>query len=378
MKIIGIVAEYNPFHLGHLYQIDKIKELYPDSTIIAIVSTYFTERGELSILTKWDKARIAINNGIDLVVELPCLYSTQSADIFANKAIDILNSLKIDTLVFGSESNDIELLKKLVNIQLNDTNYNKMVKEYLDSGINYPTAMSKALYDLTNYKIDKPNDLLAISYIKEIYKNNYNIEPIAIKRTNDYHAKDIKSNIVNASLIREFLKNGKDIKSYIPKGSIKYIKNISLNNAFNYLKYSIIINKEHLKEFLDVDEGIESRIINNINKATDWNNLIERIKTKRYTYNRINRMLIHILLSIKKKDNNTAIYLRIIGFNNKGKRYLNSIKKEINLPIINKYKPNINKTLDTEIKASQIYSLISNDSEIITKEYQNKPIIINK
>ena len=378
MKIIGIVAEYNPFHLGHLYQIDKIKELYPDSTIIAIVSTYFTERGELSILTKWDKARIAINNGIDLVVELPCLYSTQSADIFANKAIEILNSLKIDTLVFGSESNDIELLKKLVNIQLNDKNYNKIVKEYLDSGINYPTAMSKALCDLTNYKIDKPNDLLAISYIKEIIKNNYNIEPIAIKRTNDYHAKDIESNIVNASLIRKYLEKGKDIKPYIPKGSIKYIKNISLNNTFNYLKYSIITNKEHLKDYLDVDEGIESRIINNITKAENWNNLIERIKTKRYTYNRINRMLIHILLSIKKTDNNTDIYLRIIGFNNKGKKYLNAIKKEINLPIINKYKPNINKTLDTEIKASQIYSLIANDPEIITKEYQNKPIIINK
>ena len=120
MKIIGIIAEYNPFHLGHLYQIKKIKELYPESLIIAIVSSTFTQRGDISIINKWDKTKIILNNNVDIVIELPFVYATQSADIFAKGALEILNNLKIDTLVFGSESNDIDKLKKLANIQLNN------------------------------------------------------------------------------------------------------------------------------------------------------------------------------------------------------------------------------------------------------------------
>ena len=166
MKIIGLICEYNPFHNGHIYQINKIKELYPDSLIIAIVGTNFTLRGDISIINKWNKTKVALSNNIDIVLELPTLYATQSADIFAYGALSILNKFKIDTLIFGSETNDIELLKKLANQEINNEKYNELVKEYINTGINYPTAMSKALYDITNIKIDKPNDLLGLSYIK--------------------------------------------------------------------------------------------------------------------------------------------------------------------------------------------------------------------
>ena len=376
MKIIGIIAEYNPFHNGHLYQIQKIKELYPDSLIIAIISTNFTERGELSLLNKWDRTKICLDNNIDLVIELPTLYATQSADMFAYGAINILNSLKIDTLVFGTESDNLDELKTLASIQINNKEYDNLVKNYLDKGINYPTAMSNALFDITKIKIAKPNDLLALSYIKEIIKNNYKITPINIKRTNDYHSKKIKSNIVNASLIRELIKDGKDISKYVPDITNRYLnKDITLENAFNLLRYSILINKDNLNDILTIDEGIENRILKQINRSKNYQELVMNIKTKRYTYNKINRMLIHILLGYKKIDNTKETYLRILGFNQKGRNYLNLIKKEINIPIFTSYKPNKSSILDLELKSTYIYSLIINDYSQVEKEYKNKPII---
>ena len=376
MKTIGIIAEYNPFHLGHLYQINKVKEMYPDSTIIAIISTNFTERGEISILNKWDKAKICLECCIDLVIELPTLYAIQSADIFAFGALKILNSLHIDTLIFGTECDDIENLIKLAHIQINNKEYNKLVQDYLDKGINYPTATSKALADLSNIKIDKPNDLLALSYIKEIIKNNYPITPISIKRTNDYHGKEINSNIINASLIRKLLNEKKDITKYVPSITLKYINNdITIDKAYNYLLYNIINNKTHLNEYLMVDEGIENRILKSINISHNFNDLIMNIKTKRYTYNKINRMLIAILLNIKKEDNFKDTYIRILGFNTTGKNYLNKIKKNINIPIYTNYKPNLSNTFDIEYRSTFIYSLITNNLSLIEKEYKNKPII---
>lgn len=376
MNIIGVIAEYNPFHLGHLYQINKIKEMYPNSIIIAIISTNFTERGEISIINKWDKTKICLEYGIDLVVELPTLYATQSADIFAYGAISILNNLHIETLVFGTESDNIDNLIKLANIGLNDKKYNELVKKYLDTGVNYPTAQSKALKDITNINIDKPNDLLALSYIKEILKNNYNITPISIKRTNDYHGKIVESNIVNASLIRKMITQNEDISKYVPELTLKYInKFISIDNAYKYLIYTIINNKEHLNEYLSVDEGIENRLIKQITNSCSWEELVMNIKTKRYTYNKINRMLLHILLGIKKTDNIKDMYIRILGFNTKGRNYLNKIKKNITMPIFTSYKPDKVNSLDIEYKSTYIYSLITNDLSLIKKEYQNKPII---
>ena len=219
MKIIGIIAEYNPFHNGHLYQINKIKEMYPDSLLVGVISSCFTQRGEISILNKWDKTKIAIEKGLDIVIELPFVYATQSSDIFAKGAIDILNKLKIDTLVFGTESDNIDKLKELADIQLNNTEYNIKVKEYLDKGLNYPTALNKALIELSSSKVDTPNDLLSLSYIKEIKRNNYNIEVINIQRTTSYHGKDIKDNITSASNIRKLYLEGKDISKLIPYNS---------------------------------------------------------------------------------------------------------------------------------------------------------------
>lgn len=203
MKVIGLIAEYNPFHNGHLYQINKIKEMYPDSIIIAVVSSSFTQRGDLSVLNKWEKTKIALNNNIDIVLELPFVYATQSSDIFAKGAVSILEKLNIDTLVFGTERDNIEEIKKVADLQLNNKEYDNLVKKYLKEGINYPTATNKAVQKLSGEKIDSPNDLLALSYIKQIKKDNKNIDIINIKRTTSYHGKEIDNNITSATNIRD-------------------------------------------------------------------------------------------------------------------------------------------------------------------------------
>ena len=379
MHKIGIICEYNPFHNGHLYQIKKIKETYKDSLIIVCLSSCFMQRGEASILNKWDKTRLAIESGVDLVLELPFAFATQYQDIFAKGALTILNHLKIDTLVFGSECNDIELLKNLASVQLKDDGYNHLVKRYLDLGLNYPTSLSKALFDITGVKLDKPNDLLALAYIKEIIKNNYDIEPFSIRRTSDYHNSNLDSDIVSASTIRKLLKDGVNVNNYLPYNIYDYLSEIDEDKYFALLKYQIINNVDCLDKFQTVDEGIENRIIKYINMVNSKEKLILKVKSKRYTYNKINRMFTHILTNFTKEDakNLEIEYLRVLGFNTRGKNYLNKIKKDIGIPIINKYIPNMYKCLDIEFRVSLIYSLILKDKgdDFLKREYRNKPVI---
>ncbi len=367
MEIIGIICEYNPFHNGHIYHLKKIKEMYPDSCIILVLNGYFLERGEISLLTKESKVKIALFYGVDLVVELPVLYGTQSADIFAKKAIEILNVFHVQKLIFGSELNDMEALKKIV-IQIEDSHYQKRVKEYLKQGINYPTALAKAID--TTLDFNNPNDLLAISYLKAIRQKHFLIEPISIKRTSSYHDLESTDTIISASNIRHKFHNQEDITPYLPKKVIHYLKEYKEELYFTLLKAKILTTP-HLENFLTVDEGIENRLVEAMKKSSTYHEFLQLVKTKRYTYNKLNRMCIHILLGIKKQENVQELsYIKILGFNEKGQTYMKSLKKEIaSLTKINKnsiqYK--------TEIKASLIYDLIMN-TNTYSFEIQNKPI----
>lgn len=375
MQIIGLIAEYNPFHNGHLYQINKIKEKYPDSIIIAVVSSSFTQRGDVSIIDKWTKTQIALDNNIDLVVELPFVYATQSSDIFAKGAIEILKRLNIDTLVFGTESTSLDQISTVADLELYNPEYNNLVKQYLKEGINYPTATNKAILALNGRKISTPNDLLALSYIKEIKKQNLHITPVNIVRTSIYHSLSSEGNISSATAIRhKNLKNEK-IDNLIPY-SPNLIKKISMNNYYLYLKYKILSEGIEIKKYNTLEEGIENKITKEIINANTYEELITKIKTKRYTYNKISRMLLHILTNFTKEEaqNIKIDYIRILGFNKNGQKYLNKIKKEVKLPLITGYQKNISKTLDIELRVSKIYSL-SNESNLIKKEYDKKPII---
>lgn len=379
MRVIGIICEYNPFHLGHLYQIKRIRETIPDSLIICIFNGTFMQRGEVSIINKWDKTRICLEYGIDMVVELPFVFATQSSDIFAHGALKILNNLHVDTLVFGSESNNVEILKTLAMTQINNEAFDNKVREYLDKGVNYPTALSKTLEVITKYRIKEPNDILAVSYIKEIIKNNYSIEPVAIKRTNDYHGEIISGDIINASLIRKMLTNGNDVSKYVPRATLKYLNDIpSKDKYYSLLKYQIINNIDNLDSFQTVDEGLNNLIKKNIYNANNLDELINSIKTKRYTYNRLNRMFTHILTNFKKEDNRglEINYVRLLGFNKKGRSYLNKIKKDMEISVVTGYKGINDKIFNIEKRVSYIYSLlIVNSDSYLEEDNKNKPII---
>ena len=371
MEIIGIIAEYNPFHNGHLYQLNKIKEMYPDSIIILVLNGYFLERGIISLETKEEKTRLALKYGVNLVIELPFIFGSNSADIFAEASLELLNALKISKLIFGSESNDINTLKSSASKQLKN-DFDDKVKRYMDLGVNYPTALNKA----TGIDINKPNDLLGVSYIKTILKHDYKIEVETIKRTNDFHDLESNERIISASNIREKLKNNTDVKKYIPEGNL-----VSVNEDlfFNLLKYKIITSV-NLDEYLSVDEGLDSRLKKVISKSSNLDELIQNVKTKRYTYNRIMRMFIHILIGVKKRDKESILkneYIRILGLDPSGQKYINSIKKELSLPLVSKFTGVSSKIKDYELKASEIYKILTN-TDVMQFEYQNKPIIKEK
>ncbi len=368
MEAVGIICEYNPLHNGHIYHIKQVKKLFPQKTIILVLNGYFLERGEVSVLSKENKTKLALIYGIDLIVELPFIFGSQSADIFADAAIKILGHLGCDSLVFGSESNDLETLKKVASIQ-ETAKYNQKVQELLATGLNYPTALAKALQ--IDVDIFNPNDLLGISYIKAIKKNNLNITPLTIKRTSDYHNTTDDFPIISASNIRNKIKHHQDISKYVPRKTLKLIENISLENLFPYIKYKIITDPD-LSRYLTVDEGIENRLKEKIMEANSLEEFIAMIKTKRYTYNKITRMLIHILIGLPKEINKLATieYIKILGFNKNGRTYLHELKDDLEISLIP-----IPNSLEYkyELLASQVYSLIS-QNKILAYEKSNKPI----
>ena len=290
MRTFGIIAEYNPFHLGHLYQINKIKNIEPDSCIIVLVSSCFTQRGDISFMNKWERTKVLLDNKIDMVVEFPFGYASQSADIFAKGAIEILGKLKIDTLVFGTEKLDTGKLKEIAQMQLNNKEYDKLVKELLDTGVNYPTAMATAVNKILSVKIEEANDLLGLSYVKEIIKQKLPIDILGIPRTNRYNDKDINSDIISGTAIRELINKNKSVKEYVVSDKDIYY-GVNREKLYPLLRYQIINNIDSLDKYNTVDEGIDNRIRKVIYESNSWEDLVFKIKTKRYTYNKINRML---------------------------------------------------------------------------------------
>ena len=378
MKAVGIIAEYNPFHNGHLYHLNKVKELYPNHTIVLIMSGNFTQRGDVSIIDKWKKTEIAKKLGIDLIIELPFPFATQSADYFSYGAITLLEHLQVERVIFGSESNNVEDLEAIASSQLNNDDFDKLVKIYSKFGHNYPTSLSLALKDLTGKIITTPNDLLGISYIKTIKENNYKIIPETIQRTSSYHDEDLTEHS-SATAIRKALKENKNVTNYIPETTKEYLTNLHfIEDYFPLLKYKIITEKD-LSIYQTVDEGIDQLIKKEILNSTSYEDLVTKLKSKRYTYNKITRMLLHILCGFTKEKATQfkeISYIRILGFTETGRNYLNKIKKQVQVPIISKISRTKDPMLEFEIHSTSIYSLTEQNSvELTNKEYRN---LINK
>ena len=407
-KVLGIIAEYNPFHNGHALHIAKSKEETGAEYTICIMSGNFVQRGNTSIVNKWIKTEMALKNGIDLVIELPTIYAISSAENFAEGAIKILNSLKIvDTVSFGSEEADIDILNRLATILYNEPRkYTELLNAELKKGLSFPKARENAvllyLNDSKYFNIlNQPNNTLAIEYLKALKKYKSHIRPITIKREKAfYNSNCIVDEYASATAIRNMVINGQfdDIRKVMPRNSYDLLLDEFQNKRFvsditkfeKEILYTLRrLSTFDLKKFPEINEGLENAIKNAANSCNTLSKLINMIKSKRYTQTRIQRILLYILLNITKKDmivsRKTVPYARILGYTSKGKELISkiyqanpkvtlitSVKKFIDSSNNKTYKYMLNK----DILATNIYTLAYQNNSIANMDYTQKIVSI--
>lgn len=347
MKKIGIVVEYNPFHNGHLYQIQKIKEKFGKDCFISVVmSGDFVQRGEVSFLNKWEKTKIALENEVDLVVELPVYYAIQNAEIFSKMAVKILDYLGMEIQVFGAENDEIKIFEEIITLQKSDE-YNKKIQEKIKNGNRYMIAQKMVLQEFGYEKFIKSNNILGLEYVRAILQAKLNIKPYIIKREiSEYNEEKVeieRENFVSASFIRKIFdskdeKKWMELKNFIPKNIHKFLINKMYNKNIEYkkikdemfklIKYRMLIEeKEKILEIFDMTEDLYLRIFNTILITNDYETFLKKIKAKNISLKRIDRILLNILLDIRKLDENID-YIRVLGFNEIGREYLKKLKKE--------------------------------------------------
>lgn len=341
-NVIGLIVEYNPFHNGHLHHIQEIDRLFEDNIKIAVMSGDYVQRGEPSLINKFEKTKIALSQGVDIVIELPAFYSTQSAEIFAKGSINLLNKLSCSHIVFGSESNDLEKLKRIATISMTKE-FELSLREFLAEGFSYPTAFSKALFD---EKLGS-NDILALEYLKAIKAINPKIEAYCIKREKTGYYDDEKDNFASATHIRKILldynKKKEDklnkIKNLVPEFSYKILEEnfgvfSCLSDFYDLIKYNIIKNRSELKNIQDLEVGLENRLYKYSLENLKFEDFFNKVLTKRITISRLQRILLHSLFglteTITERVKNKVSFAKILGFSTKGQEYLNYLKKSDN------------------------------------------------
>lgn len=396
MKAVGLVTEYNPFHNGHLYHLNKAMELTGADISVAVMSGDFVQRGEPAVLDKYVRASMALNSGVNLVVELPVNYAVSSAESFAVGALKVLDYIKAHSIAFGSESGDIERLSKLAHILCdNEDALYKEISKYTANGISYAAARQKTVEKLTDKDtaamLTSSNNILAVEYLKAIIKNNYAIKPYTIKRQGDsYNDTDIRSDYASATALRGNLK-ADNISKYIPvkaglilSSNTNYIYSDDITEAlFTRLldilfasSYDKNVFIENVMKYPDVNKEIAGRLYKSAmdmitrtvphgagskdNEAFSFGSLCEHIKTKEVPLSRIKRALVRITLGLDKKHMekySNAPYIRVLGFDKKGQEYLSYIRKTVEVPLITKTADYKEMLLD-DIHAANIYNMI--------------------
>ena len=396
MKAVGLVTEYNPFHNGHLYHLNKAMELTGADISVAVMSGDFVQRGEPAVLDKYTRTSMALNSGVNLVVELPVNYAVSSAESFAAGALKVLDYVKADSIAFGSESGDIERLSKLAHILCDneDTLY-KEISKYTANGISYAAARQKVVEKLTDKDtaamLTSSNNILAVEYLKAIIKNNYAIKSYTIKRQGDsYNDTDIRSDYASATALRGNLK-ADNISKYIPvkaglilSSNTNYIypdditealftrlldilfasnydKNVFIENVMQYPDVSKEIAGRLYKSSMDmITRTVPQRSESKDNWAFSFGSLCVHIKTKEVPLSRIKRALVRITLGLDKKHMEKYAnepYIRVLGFDKKGQEYLSYIRKTVEVPLITKTADYKEMLLD-DIHAANIYNMI--------------------
>lgn len=394
MKVLGIVAEYNPFHNGHMYHIEESKKLTGCDAVVCVMSGNFIQRGEPAIINKFARTEIALGHGVDLIIELPVPFAVSSAEFFAYGAVSILNSIGIvDCLSFGSESGDIQSLQELAEILVSEPeSYRNELKSQLSAGLSFPVCRQKALekYLKTQDKsnetlaslLETSNNILALEYLKALIKLNSTIQPSTVKRiSNSYNTQELTGSISSATAIRNIIHRSEVVfgSQAMPLLAQKILeREISMGRGPNSLySYENILlaflrraTPQELESIQDVSEGLEYRIKNAAENSGSFDELLSNICTKRYPKTRIQRILISLLTGTKRIDTDKFMerggpqYARILGFNEKGRELLSVMKKKSAIPVVTKasgYKTSsdslVSRMLEIEAQATDTYVL---------------------
>lgn len=415
MKITGIIAEYNPFHNGHLYQIQKTKE-YGTDYVVVVMSGNFLQRGAPAAFDKWTRARMALSCGADLVIELPAVFATASAQYFARGGASILDKLGcVDTISFGCESDNIEIIQTLSSYLSEEPDeYQEKLQKYLREGNSFPKARELALTECLSPETasfaSSPNNILALEYCIALLERNSTMNIFPIKREgNGYHDTGLtKEGFASATAIRKILEKNSDtennsnynfhlsdLNDYIPKSIYSILAEqkteyITQKDFSSLLHYKLLTEgNSSLSKYADITEDLSDKICKNLRHYHDYNSFCELLKSKELTYSRINRALTHILLNITQemyenaKSNDYAGYARILGFRKEASPLLSEIGKKTTIPLISKLadaSKTLNKhslqTIEHDIFCSQVYeSIVANKTGNVAKnEYQREII----
>ena len=403
MKVLGIIAEYNPFHNGHLYHLEESKKLLNPDYTVCVMSGDFTQRGEPAMADKWVRASMAVNNGIDLVLELPFAFAANNAEFFAAGAVDLLDRLGCVThLSFGSESGDIGLLKETAAFLTTESDELKSgIKEFANQGVSFPKARYEAVKRCIGKEgadvLKDSNNILAVEYLKQLRLRNSAIEPFTVTRYGTcYHDKGTFESIASATAVRHNLRETGEmdsIKEYIPGPSfealcgVKDVVNPTFNTFYPLLIYRILTTEAAvLGSVLTATEGLENKLKKAAVQSRDVETLISAVLSKRYTATRIQRLLTHTMVHLDKDSfyqirRDELNYGRVLAFSKKGASLIKRLKKEErnSIPILT----NINRELEKnskewellkfDILASDIYHLAVRGETYSRSDYVMKP-----
>ncbi|GHI01268.1 nucleotidyltransferase [Neobacillus kokaensis] len=405
MKAVGLIVEYNPFHNGHAFHLQASKEAANADVVIAVMSGNFLQRGEPALVSKWYRTQMALQNGVDLVFELPYHFAVQKAETFASGAVSILDAAGCESLCFGSESGDISAFLQTISfLQEKQGFFNENIKRHMATGISYPKAISLAYQGLSGAEkflnLAKPNNILGFQYIKAILEQNSKLEPLTIARKHaDYHDEHFASEtIASATSIRKAIfseeMESANIGQYVPEPTNRLLQQYKREYGgfhcweryWDLLQYQLVTtNLEELKEIYEMEEGLENRLMAAALSSTNFQEYMQRIKTKRYTWTRLQRLSVHVLTNTKKTEMKSmpqkAAYLRLLGMTETGKEYLNKRKKQFNLPIVAKLSAFKEEEIIQDIKAARIYAMAFPKkirTQMLLQEFKQPPIFVQK
>lgn len=380
MKIAAIISEYNPFHKGHAYQIEKTREAAGATHIIALMSGNFVQRGLPAIVDKYRRAEMALLGGADLVLELPVVYALSSAEFFAEGSVRILNSLHgVDLLSFGSEEGELSKLERIAKIlALEPYEYQNILKKHLSEGFSFPKARNEALMellpDISMDFIQSPNNILGIEYIKAIYRTDSAIKPFTVKRMGKgYHDEDLEDQVfASATALRKTIYQNIPLYGHVPEPVDQYMKQLSqerypyvaLDDFIDLVKYRLITNGHTLSNIPEANEGLDQRIREVFRRCTfdSMDQYIDEIKTKRYTRTRISRILLQFLLgmdsyALQSLRKETPPSVKILASNELGKEILASLRKKKEIELQHNFGRTLNPYQELDLKASEVYGL---------------------